>query len=283
MVRTAERRDPGLLEVALEAAAAGASVLREQFRSESLRVTAKGPNDLVSSADHAAEAAIAEVLRRHFPESSLLGEESGRTGPQGALEWVVDPLDGTNNFLQGLPIFCTSVAGCIDGSPVVGVVHEPLSGVVYHAVRGGGAWRDGERLRVTERPSLEGAFLATGFPFRARGALDLYLAAFRQVFLEARAVRRCGAAAIDLAHTAAGIYDGFFEFRLSPWDLAAGVLLVEEAGGRVSDLDGGADYFESGNVVCGGPSVWRALLRAIGHHASEARLQAADPIGEVLA
>ena len=129
MVRTAERRDPGLLEVALEAAAAGASVLREQFRSESLRVTAKGPNDLVSSADHAAEAAIAEVLRGHFPESSLLGEESGRTGPQGALEWVVDPLDGTNNFLQGLPIFCTSVAGCIDGSPVVGVVHEPLSGV----------------------------------------------------------------------------------------------------------------------------------------------------------
>ncbi|HEV8238187.1 MAG TPA: inositol monophosphatase family protein [Thermoanaerobaculia bacterium] len=286
----AETSDPGLLEVALEAAAAGASVLRQQFGSESLRVRAKGRNDLVSSADHAAEAAIAGVIRGHFPNAAFLGEESGRSGARGdELLWIVDPLDGTNNFLQGLPIFCTSVAACRRGEPVAGVVHEPLTGIVYSAVRGGGAWKGdatqgrGERLKVSSQPGLDGAFLATGFPFRAHAALDRYLAAFREVFLEARAVRRCGAAALDLAHTAAGVYDGFFEFRLSPWDIAAGVLLIEEAGGRVSDVDGGRDYFTSGNVVAGGEAVWQPLRRAIARHASEESLRALDPAGGVVA
>jgi myo-inositol-1(or 4)-monophosphatase len=289
-VYPAEPSDRGLLEVALEAAAAGAEVLREQFRSASLSVRAKGRNDLVSSADHAAEAAIARVIRARFPDAVFLGEESGRSGGRAdGLEWIVDPLDGTNNFLQGLPIFCTSVACCRRGQPVAGVVQEPLTGTVYSAVRGGGAWRStggagrGERLQVTARPGLDGAFLATGFPFRAHAALDLYLAAFREVFLEARAVRRCGAAALDLAHTAAGIYDGFFEFRLSPWDVAAGVLLIEEAGGRVSDLDGGRDYFAGGNVVAGGEAVWRQLRRIVNLHADEARLHAVDPAGGVMA
>lgn len=283
-VHPAEASDRGLLEVALEAAAAGAAVLRNLFRSASLRVRAKGPHDLVSSADHAAEAAIAGVIRSHFPDAAFLGEEGGRSGRRGGeLEWIVDPLDGTNNFLQGLPIFCTSVACCRRGEPVAGVVQEPLSGLVYSAVRGGGAWRDRERLRVSNHPGLAGAFLATGFPFRARGALDLYLATFREVFLEARAVRRCGAAALDLAHTAAGVYDGFFEFRLSPWDIAAGVLLIEEAGGRVSDLDGGRGFFMGGNVVAGGEAVWRELGPAIARHANEARLQAVDPVGGAVA
>lgn len=283
-VQPAEASDRGLLEVALEAAGAGAAVLRDLFGSASLRVRAKGPHDLVSSADQAAEAAIAGVIRRHFPDAAFLGEEGGRSGRRdGELEWIVDPLDGTNNFLQELPIFCTSVACCRRGEPVAGVVQEPLTGVVYSAVRGGGAWRDGERLRVSDHPGLAGAFLATGFPFRARGALDLYLATFREVYLQARAVRRCGAAALDLAHTAAGVYDGFFEFRLSPWDIAAGVLLIEEAGGRVSDLDGGRGYFAGGNVVAGGAAVWRELGRAIARHANEARLHAADPLGGAVA
>lgn len=291
VVNPAETSDPGLLEVALEAAAAGAAVLREQFRSDSLRVRAKGRNDLVSSADHAAEAAVAGVIRSHFRDfqnAAFLGEESGRSGALGdELVWIVDPLDGTNNFLQGLPIFCTSVAACRRGEPVAGVVQEPLTGIVYSAVRGGGAWKDEggsrERLRVSAHADLDGAFLATGFPFRAHAALDLYLAAFREVFLEARAVRRCGAAALDLAHTAAGVYDGFFEFRLSAWDIAAGVLLIEEAGGRVSDLDGGRDYFTSGNVVAGGEAVWAPLRRAIARHANEERLRALDPAGGVVA
>jgi myo-inositol-1(or 4)-monophosphatase len=283
-VHPAEASDRGLLEVALEAAGAGAAILRDLFRSSSLRVRAKGPNDLVSSADHAAEAAIAGVIRGHFPEAAFLGEEGGRSGRRGGdLEWIVDPLDGTNNFLQGLPVFCTSVACCRRGEPVAGVVQEPLSGVVYSAVRGGGAWRGAERLRVSGHTGLAGAFLATGFPFRARSALDLYLASFRDVFLQARAVRRCGAAALDLAHTAAGVYDGFFEFRLSPWDIAAGVLLIEEAGGRVSDLDAGRGYFAGGNVVAGGEAVWRELLAAIALHATEAGLQAVDPVGGAVA
>jgi len=287
-VYPAESSDRGLLEVALEAAAAGAEVLREQFRSASLRVHAKGRNDLVSSADHAAEAAIARVIRGRFPDAVFLGEESGRSGGRAdGLEWIVDPLDGTNNFLQGLPIFCTSVACCRRDQPVAGVVQEPLTGTIYSAVRGGGAWKDEggnrERLQVTQRPGLDGAFLATGFPFRAHAALDLYLAAFREVFLEARAVRRCGAAALDLAHTAAGIYDGFFEFRLSPWDVAAGALLIEEAGGHVSDLDGGRDYFTSGNILAGGEAVWRQLRRVVNLHADEARLHAVDPAGGVMA
>lgn len=291
-VHPAETSDHGLLEVALEAAGAGAAVLREQFKSSTLRVRSKGPNDLVSSADQAAEAAIAQTIRRHFPDAAFLGEEGGRSGRRGdELLWIVDPLDGTNNFLQGLPIFCTSVACCRRGEPVAGVVREPLTGVVYSAVRGGGAWRDPgvgetgerERLRVSDHAHLDGAFLATGFPFRAHAALDLYLAAFRDVFLQARAVRRCGAAALDLAHTAAGVYDGFFEFRLSPWDVAAGVLLVEEAGGRVSDLDGGRAYLETGNVVAGGEAVWRELRRAVARHADEDRLRAVDPAGPVVA
>lgn len=288
-MQSAEPSDRGLLEVALEAAAAGAEVLREQFRSSSLHVRAKGRNDLVSSADHAAEAAVARVIRGHLPDAVFLGEESGRSGARGdGLEWIVDPLDGTNNFLQGLPIFCTSVACCRRGKPLAGVVQEPLTGTVYSAARGGGAWRrtasgEEERLQVTTRSGLDGAFLATGFPFRAHAALDLYLAAFREVFLEARSVRRCGAAALDLAHTAAGIYDGFFEFRLSPWDVAAGTLLVEEAGGKVSDLDGGAGYFASGNVLAGGDAVWRQLRRVVNLHADEARLHAVDPAWGVVA
>ncbi|HXT20512.1 MAG TPA: inositol monophosphatase family protein [Thermoanaerobaculia bacterium] len=290
-VHPAETSDRGLLEVALEAAGAGAAVLRDQFQSSSLRVRSKGPNDFVSSADHAAEAAIAQTIRAHFPGAAFLGEEGGRSGRRGGeLEWIVDPLDGTNNFLQGLPIFCTSVACCRRGEPVAGVVEEPLTGIVYSAVRGGGAWRHGsgsqanaERLRVSEHPGLEGAFLATGFPFRAHAALDLYLAAFRDVFLRSRGVRRCGAAALDLAHTAAGVYDGFFEFRLSPWDLAAGVLLIEEAGGRVSDLDGGRAYLQTGNVVAGGDAVWRELRAVIVRHADEERLHAADPAGGAVA
>ena len=277
-------RDRALLDLALSAAHAGAEVLRGSFRSSELQVRAKGPNDLVSSADHAAEAAIVSVIRRHHPDAAFLAEEGGRSGEADSeLEWVIDPLDGTNNFLQGLPVFCTSVACCRAGSPLVGAIVEPLTGTAFTALRGGGAFRNGERLAVSAQRGLDGAFLATGYPFRAVGALDLYLAAFREIHLRARAIRRCGSAALDLAWTAAGVFDGFFEFRLSPWDLAAGVLLVEEAGGRVSDLDGTGGYLTGGNVVAGNPTVWRELQAAIARHADEARLDEADPVRQVAA
>jgi myo-inositol-1(or 4)-monophosphatase len=275
--------DRALLDVALAAARAGAGVLRASYRSPELRVRAKGRNDLVSSADHAAEEAIVAAVREHFPAAAFLAEEGGRSGTdQEELVWVVDPLDGTNNFLQGLPIFCTSVACCRGDQALVGVVIDPLSGDEYTARRGGGAWRNGGRLEVSRRPALDGAFLATGYPFRAHAALDLYLAMFRDVFLQARGIRRCGAAALDLAYTAAGIFDGFFELRLSPWDLAAGVLLVEEAGGVVSDLDGARGYFTGGNVVAGSPGVWRELRQMLARHGGEAAVEAADPRGAVV-
>ena len=272
-----EPSDLEILELATAAARAACGVLRDSFGSRSLQVRAKAPNDLVSSADHAAEEAIVGTIRRRLPDAAFLAEEGGRSGdPGSALEWVVDPLDGTNNFLQGLPVFATSIACRRRGVTIVGVVAEPLTGVVYSAVRGGGAWRDGERLAVSGRAGLEGAFLATGFPFRAHASLDLYLAAFREIFLRTRAIRRCGSAALDLAHTAAGVYDGFFEFRLSPWDIAAGALLVEEAGGIVSDLDGAGGCMESGNVLAGGPGVWRELHQAVSRHADEAALDAVE-------
>jgi myo-inositol-1(or 4)-monophosphatase len=267
-----------LLRVAEQAARAGGEVLEQQFRRVTLEVRGKGDNDFVTSADHASEAAILGVVREAFPDHAVLAEETGQIGAaSGELEWVIDPLDGTNNFLQGLPVFCVSVACRRQGVLLAGVVFDPLGDHLFAATRGGGATFNGRRAQVSSQPGLDGAFLATGFPFRAHAALDLYLAAFREVFLRAQGIRRCGAAALDLAHTAAGIYDGFFEFRLSPWDIAAGVLLVEEAGGRVSDLDGGDRYFEGGNVVAGAMGVWRELREAVARHADERALERCYP------
>lgn len=267
-----------ILRVAIGAARAGGQVLRDQFRRVSLEVRAKGDNDFVTSADHASEAAILAVVREAFPDHAVLAEEGGSTGDaEGELQWVIDPLDGTNNFLQGLPIFCVSVACRRQGVPVAGVVLDPVGNHLFAAARGGGATWNGRPMNVSSRTSLEGAFLATGFPFRTHAALDLYLAAFREVFPRVRGIRRCGAAALDLAHTAAGIYDGFFELRLSPWDIAAGVLLIEEAGGRVSDLDGGDGYFLGGNVVAGAGGVWHDLQQAVVRHADEAALDRCVP------
>ncbi len=262
----------------MAAAEAGAVVLKRYFRSGDLEVRTKSLNDFVTQADHESEAVlVAEILRR-FPDHRILAEEGSlnSTG-SGDYEWVIDPLDGTTNFLQGLPVWAVSVA-CRRGNEVLaGVVLDPQGDNVFTAVRGGGAYWNGHRIRVSDRPSLAGAFLATGYPFRAKAALDVYLGLFRRVFTEARAIRRCGAAALDLAYVAAGVYDGFFEFRLSPWDIAAGALLIEQAGGVLSDLDGEADYLASGNVLAGNPGVHAGLVAMAKGHASEAELDRLVP------
>ena len=262
-----------ILGVAVRAAEAGARELRERFRSVELEVEAKAKNDLVTSADRASERAVIASIRSAFPEHAILAEEAGWSNCGGEMQWVVDPLDGTNNFLQGLPMFCVSIACLERGEPVAAVVLDPLREERYVATRGGGAFRNEQRLQVSACEGLDGAFLATGYPFRAHATLDLYLDVFRAVFLRARAIRRCGAAALDLAYTAAGTYDGFFEFRLSPWDIAAGVLLIEEAGGRVSDLDGGREYFREGNVLAGAEGTWAELRRVVGSRATEDKLR----------
>jgi myo-inositol-1(or 4)-monophosphatase len=253
-----------LRDAAVEAARAGAEVLDHWFRSGRLEVGVKGANDFVTQADRQSEAALVRVLLERFPDHRILAEEGTvHSGATSDLEWVIDPLDGTTNFLQGLPVWAVSIA-CRRGERVLaGVVFDPEGGNLFAAARGAGATWNGRPIRVSPRPSLDGAFLATGYPFRAKAALDLYLDLFRAVFARSRAIRRCGAAALDLAYTAAGIYDGFFELRLSPWDIAAGALLVEEAGGVLCDFDGGAGHFASGNVLAGPAGVVDGLRAAV--------------------
>jgi len=188
------------------------------------------------------------------------------------VQWLVDPLDGTSNFMQGLPIYAVSVACRLGPDLLAGAILDPAGANLFTASRGGGAWWNGRPMRISSRTGLYGAFIATGFPFKAKPALGLYQKIFGDVFAEARSIRRCGAAAIDLAYTAAGVYDGFFEFRLAPWDLAAGALMIREAGGRVTDLDGGDDFLASGDLVAGAPGVHADLLASARRHGGEARL-----------
>jgi myo-inositol-1(or 4)-monophosphatase len=268
-----------LLSVAVAAAWVGGDVLKRWFGSADLGAEEKEKNDLVSRADRDSEAAIVERIRRDFPDHAFLAEEGGASAGAraGEPEWIIDPLDGTTNFVRGVPFFCVSIACVIDRRPVVAAVLDPLRGELFTAARGGGARRGGDPLRLRDRAGLEGALMATGFPFKAHGAIDTYLALFRDVFLEARAVRRCGAAALDLAYTAAGVFDGFFEFRLAPWDVAAGALLIEEAGGRITDLEGRGRWLDGGNILAGVPGVHRRLLEIAARHASEADLDRLAP------
>jgi len=259
-----------LLGVAVTAAQLGGDVLRRYFRALAPEeVSEKARNDYVSAADRASEEVIAAFLQRETPEFGLLAEEGGASGRTGA-RWVVDPLDGTANFIHSFPHFAVSIALVEDGEVLVGTVYDPMRDETFGAARGAGAWCNGRRLSATGRAGLSGAFLTTGFPFRMHGALDVYLGVFRDVFLRVAAIRRPGAAALDLAHTAAGIFDGFFEFCLSAWDIAAGALLVREAGGIVTNLDGGGGIFEHGNVVAAAPGVHPELLAMIRSHCSEA-------------
>ncbi len=252
-----------LLATAMTAAQLGGGILRSYFgRLEAGEIEEKGQNDWVSAADRASEEAIAAYLQRHTPELGLLAEEGGLRAEGSAL-WVVDPLDGTANFVRSFPHFAVSVGLVVDGVPIVGAIYDPMRDELFSAAAGSGAFRNGRRISVSQRGELAGAFLTTGFPFRVRRHIDTYLSIFRAVYLQAMAIRRPGAAALDLAHTAAGIFDGFFEFNLSPWDLAAGVVIVREAGGIATDLDGGADLFARGNVIAAPPGVHRDLLAIV--------------------
>ena len=274
---------PGLRQTAIAAAEAGAEVLCHYFEAirngtSSLRIEEKARNDLVSRADRESEELIVERIQRDFPDHSFLAEEGGTRGPESELQWIIDPLDGTANFLQGLPIWSISIACRHRGELVLGVVLEPLGGSLFSAALGEEATWNDRPLTVSNNPDPARAFLATGFPFRAHPALDLFLAVFRDVFMEVRAIRRCGSAALDLAHVAAGIYDGFFEFRLSTWDVAAGAFLVRQAGGLVTDLDGGEGFLRSGNIVAGTPVLQPRLLEWVRRHADEAMLDRLVPL-----
>lgn len=254
-----------------EIAGLGAEQLMAHWRAlEPHQVNEKARNDLVSAADLASEEAIMGAIRSRFPEHSILSEEAGHSTPtDSGPTWIIDPLDGTTNFVHGIPQFAISIGVAVEGRIDFGVILDPCKNDVFSAARGHGARWNGATCRVSDRAGLSGALLATGFPFKAHRLLDPYLAIFRDVFLRCKAVRRPGAAALDLAYTACGLFDGFFEFQLSTWDIAAGSVLVEEAGGVVTSMDGGPEYLESGNVVCGTAGVHRELLEVVASHSEE--------------
>ena len=247
-----------LLELAERAAVRGGELVAEEGPAPVAE--AKGAGDYVTEVDRASEQAIREVLGEGTPDIPILGEEAG--GPRGRRSWVVDPLDGTTNYLHGFPIVGVSVALVEEGRPTVGVVHAPFLDQTFLAARGLGAWvRTGGRAveaRVSRRP-VEQAVVGTGFPFRRKDIIPRYLAAFGACLERFEDLRRPGAAALDLAWVAAGAFEGFFELGLAPWDVAAGALLIEEAGGVVSDWEGGPNYL-GGDVLAGSKAIHAALL-----------------------
>jgi myo-inositol-1(or 4)-monophosphatase len=256
-----------LLDAAVAAAHAGGEIVRGAVDAAP-DARQKAPGDWVSDADTASERAVRAVLADAAPDLPVHGEEEG--GERGRLGWLVDPIDGTTNFLHRFPVVGVSVALVDDGEPVVGVVHAPLHGDLYTPRAGGGAQRNGDPIRVSGRAPTQ-AVLATGTPFRAkRTRLGEYLPVFERALLAFEDVRRAGAASLDLAWTAAGVFDGYFEQALGPWDVAAGALLVREAGGRVTDWGGDADgWIESGDIVAASPTVHDAILAVIAGGAAE--------------
>jgi myo-inositol-1(or 4)-monophosphatase len=254
----------GMVNIAVRAARrAGEIMVRQMNQLEALQVIEKSRNEFVSQVDHAAEAAIIEVIRDHYPEHAILAEESGAAG-EHEYQWIIDPLDGTTNYLHGFPQFSVSIGVTRNGELEHGVVYDPLRQEIFTASRGQGAQLDGRRIRVSKRTSLQQSLVATGFPYRANLVhIDRYMSMLRAVMLEATGVRRPGSAALDLCYVAAGRVDAFFELGLAKWDIAAGALIIREAGGRISDFRGGDGYLDSGNVVAGNPKTYAALSKLL--------------------
>jgi len=256
------------VDAAVEAARRAGEILTGYFVAfDPSWVEEKSRNDVVSRADRESEALVREQLLGAFPHDRFLGEEGGASeGDDAAPTWIVDPLDGTANFVRGFPHWAVSIArtsGGTFGPLETAVKRSAFTGSQITAVRGEGAFRNGKRLRMPRRRGLDGCAMATGFPFRQRSKIDLYLRIFRAAFLEVRSLRRAGSAALVLAYVAAGIFDGFFEFGLSPWDTAAGALLVTEAEGLVSDFDGAGLWRKRGNLVAGSPGVHAEFLELV--------------------
>ena len=264
---------PHVTIAARAARSAGNVILRYMNRIDGLNIVEKQQMDFVSEVDKLAEAEIIKELRRAYPDHAILAEESGATG-KGPLTWVIDPLDGTHNYLRGIPHFSVSIALLEKGVPIHAVVFDPLRDELYTASKGDGAYLNDRRMRVSKRENLGGAMIATGFPYRQREHLTAQLDMTRAILGQVEDIRRSGSAALDLAYVAAGRYDGYFEIGLKPWDMAAGVLLVHEAGGRYCDFAGRDGIPASGNIVAGNLNVAKAMVDAIGQQATPELLKA---------
>lgn len=252
-----------MLNIAVRAARrAGDGIVRHVGRLADLKVETKAGNDFVTEVDREAEQSIIETIRRSYPDHAFLAEESGRTG-SAECEWVIDPLDGTTNFLHGFPVFAVSIALRVRGRTEHGVIYDPMRQELFTASRGGGAQLDGRRIRVSTRRELSSALLGTGFPYRDNDNIDQYMATFRAMTERSRGIRRAGAAALDLAYVAAGRLDGFWEMNLEIWDIAAGCLMIREAGGLTGSLSGGTDHFETGNVLAANPKLFAEMAKVL--------------------
>jgi myo-inositol-1(or 4)-monophosphatase len=262
-----------MLNTAIKAARRAGSVIQRGARDlDRLTITSKGPKDFVSEVDRAAEAAIVETLLEAYPDHGILAEEGTVNAkvknPDNV--WIVDPLDGTTNFLHGFPQYCVSIALQHKGVITQGVVYDPNRNDLFTTTRGAGAYLNDRRLRVSRRTKLDDALVATGFPFRDGSMVDAYLGMMRDMIHKTAGIRRAGAAALDLAHVAAGWYDGFWEVGLNPWDMAAGTLLVTEAGGIVTDVYGDDQYMQTGTIIAAAPKVLPQMVQLLCPHVKKA-------------
>ncbi len=262
-----------LLNIAIRAArSAGEIIIRSVDRIDQLTIVNKGSNDFVSEIDRKAEAEIIETIHKAYPEHGILAEESGVI-EGNEFTWIIDPLDGTTNFLHGFPQFAVSIAVKNKDRIEHAVVYDPMRDELFTASRGDGAQLNNKRIRVTSRLRLNGALLGTGFPYSDLKYLNPYMGMLKSFITKTAGIRRPGSAALDLAYVAAGRIDGFWELDLKTWDIAAGALLVQEAGGLVGDLTGDNNYLNSGHIVCANPKLFKALLQEIRPHLTEELMQ----------
>ena len=255
-----------MLTTAVKAARRAGNIINRGARDlDQLTVTANGPKDFVSEIDKGAEAAIVDIIHKSYPEHAILAEEGTNKGDNAGAEyvWIIDPLDGTTNFLHGFPQYCVSIAVAQNAVVQQGVIFDPVRNDLFTASRGRGAFLNDRRIRVTKRQHLRDCLIGTGFPFRDGSYLDTYLQMMKAMITQTAGLRRPGAAALDLAYVAAGYYDGFWEVGLNPWDVAAGSLLVLEAGGLIGDLSGEGDYLHGGQVIAGSPKIFAQMVTAL--------------------
>ncbi len=260
------------LNIATKAArSAGNIITRALERLDTVQITEKAHNDFVTDVDTQAERVIVDLIRKNYPNHGILAEESGTTAGSPSEDetiWIIDPLDGTKNFIHGFPHFAVSIAVQQKGRIEHGLIYDPIRHEYFTASRGSGAQLNNRRLRVSSRTTLQTAMLGTGFPFRNPARVAPYLKSFEVLLTQASGIRRAGSAALDLAYVAAGRFDGFWEFDLAPWDIAAGALLVQEAGGLVSDVEGAENYLTTGNIIAGNPKIFKAILQTIRTYSS---------------
>jgi len=271
-----------MLGIAVKAARRAGSVINRGARDiDLLTITSKGPKDFVSEVDREAERTIVETLLATYPDHAILAEEGTAKGDNADAEnvWIIDPLDGTTNFLHGFPQYCVSIALAQRGQVTQGVVYDPVRNDLFTATRGRGAFLNDRRIRVSRRQHLRDCLIGTGFPFRDGSYLDTYLRMMKTMIEQTAGLRRPGAAALDLAYVAAGFYDGFWEVGLNAWDVAAGSLLIQEAGGLIGDLAGDGDFLHGGQVIAATPKIFAQMVTALSPFRAEMlRERASKPV-----